>query len=661
MSPGHRRSWARLARDAWARVRAVGDAVAAGRGEWAWAPLVYVAVVAWTYRDLWHEHGVATGLGWDVIDTHGPDLDFLTRALRAGELPAWNPWDKGGYAVYADPVVCRYYPVAWLFAAAQAALGPSWWWIQLEVLAHHVLAGALLHLFLRRRGLPVPAALIGGIGLVCSAPLLVHKASSILWPLVWVPLVWVALDAALARPSARRGAAVAAALLPCATAGSPPGLFYAGLLIAPYAAWRAIAALRAGGSWRALVGCAAVAAGLTGLVLAVTVLPTQTLVAYGSRDRWATGDAFALSLSFAWPSVLRGVIAHAAGAPEMYVGAAVLVLAACALTRPRADGGAPVALVAIAAFALVLVAGATLPVLPWLVHHVPGFALLRVPGRYKLVAAWALAAAAGYGAAGLAGPAPARRVLGVVGAVVVATVAVVALSPRLPGRPPTWSIVAIAVPAALIALTRLARLAPRLRAGAPWALAAVVLVDAPLFTHRPDAPRAAEPRQRHDRDDAVLARLDGVRDRFRLYDEFVLGERVGQRRAIRELRGYPALDPLTAHRLVDVLERARRVPAIVTDLNVRWVLQGPHFRYATTASFLPPLAGDPAFTARGDGLYEARHPAPLVAWYGAAALVRPASSSACAVFPPTSPSASRRRGSMRCWCRAPMAGSNPIR
>ena len=43
---------------------------------------------------------------------------------------------------------------------------------------------------------------------------------------------------------------------------------------------------------------------------------------------------------------------------------------------------------------LALVAGATLPVLPWLVHHVPGFALMRIPGRYKLLAAWRNADAA---------------------------------------------------------------------------------------------------------------------------------------------------------------------------------------------------------------------------------------------------------------------------
>ncbi|MEO7731719.1 MAG: hypothetical protein ABIY55_12155, partial [Kofleriaceae bacterium] len=372
----------------------------ARHGEWWWVPAFYALVVLWTYRDLWHQHGGATGFGWDVIDTHGPDLEFMARELREGRFSLWNPWDKGGYAVYADPVVCRYYPFAWPFIGWGAAFGVSWWLIQIDVLAHHVVMAACMHLFLRTRGLSVRAAIIGGVGLVVSTPLLLHKASSILWPLVWVPLIWLAIDAALARPSWRRGAGVAAAFTLCATAGSPPGMFYAALLIVPYAVWRVVTVRPA---WRPVLGCAAVAGVLAGLVLALTVLPTQRLVALATRDRWASGDAFALSLSFPWRRVLTGAYAPSAGFPEMYLGAAVVLLAVCALVVPRRDGGIPRLFVALALGGLVLAAGATLPVLPWLVHHVPGFALLRIPGRYKLLAAWGLAAAAAYGADGLDG------------------------------------------------------------------------------------------------------------------------------------------------------------------------------------------------------------------------------------------------------------------
>ena len=74
----------------------------AGRGEWWWAPLVYILAVAWIYRGLWHQHGMATGLGWDTIDSYGPDLDFLSRDLAHGHWSWWNPYDHGGYSLFAD-------------------------------------------------------------------------------------------------------------------------------------------------------------------------------------------------------------------------------------------------------------------------------------------------------------------------------------------------------------------------------------------------------------------------------------------------------------------------------------------------------------------------------------------------------------------------------
>src|SRR5580765_4361952 len=152
-----------------------------------WVPAFYVLAVIWIYRDLFHQHGIATGLGWDTIDTHGPDLDFFARDLAEGRFSLWNPYDKGGYPVFCDPVFDRYYPFNWPFALLGALLGPSWWLVQLKVLGHHVAAATCMHGFLRTRGLSLRAAMIGGLGLVASAPLLTHKASNILWPLAWVP------------------------------------------------------------------------------------------------------------------------------------------------------------------------------------------------------------------------------------------------------------------------------------------------------------------------------------------------------------------------------------------------------------------------------------------------------------------------------------------
>jgi hypothetical protein len=603
----------------------------ARRAEWYWAPLLYTLAVVWIYRDAWHAGGVATGFGWDTIDTHGPDLDFFASELREGRFSLWNPYDKGGYPVFCDPVFDRYYPLAWPFAAWGALFGASWWLVQLAVLAHHVVAGATMHLFARSRGLSARAAMIGGLGLVAASPLLNHKASNVLWPIVWVPLVWLAIDAALKSPSWRRGVGVAAALALPITAGSPPGLFYALLLVAPYAVVRLVAHLRVAEHRRRvalvrLATCVGAAVAVVGLVLAVTVLPTRDLVALGSRDRLGAGTPeFALSGAIPLGPALRGTLARGAGPFEIYMGSAIVLLAACAIAlRARRDGGAPIVMVAIAATGIVLAAGAATPVLPWLVAHVPGFALLRVANRYKLLAAWGLCAAAAYGAGALEVVARAtkRRALWCAGAAVVLVVVLVAVVPdpaEPKARDPWWSLAPIGIAAALVAVAALAGAARRDLALS--ALAIVALLDAPAFFFVwPAARQYYEPRQTHAADDAIVARLDGARDGFRIYDEFVLGERAGARLRLRDFRGYPALDPISLHRYWDTLEFAKtHGGAIVTDFNVRWLLSRPHFRYGYDVLLARPDAEH--FIARGGDVYEAKHPAPLVAWYGAATIV----------------------------------------
>jgi hypothetical protein len=603
----------------------------ARHGEWWWVPALYALAVVWIYRDLWHQYGAPTGLGWDTIDTHGPDLDFFVSELAQGRFSLWNPYDKGGYPVFCDPVFDRYYPFNWPFGLWGAVFGTSWWLVQVKVLAHHVAAAACMHLFLRTRGLSLRAAMVGGLGLVASAPLLVHKASNILWPLVWVPLVWLAIDAALARPSWRRGAGVAAALVLPMTAGSPPGLFYAMLLVAPYAVWRLAGTLRepARRSRPELVRlalCIGVAAGLALLVLALTTLPTRQLVELGSRDRFASGRDFALALSLPFPAAARGVFVRGAGLFEMYMGAALVVLAVCALVvRPRFDRGAPLVLGGLAVLGVVLAAGATGGLLPWLVDHVPGFELLRVPGRYKMLTAWSVAALAGFGIAALEA-ARVDRALRVRVAVCAALAVVIAIvlvagwaNPASPKeRAAWWSIAAVVIAAACVfAAVWTPR---RVAEAALGALALCALLDAPLLTFvPPHAPPVADRRQTHAKDAEVVSRLDGVRDRWRVYDEFVLGERAGARLRIRDFRGYPAVDPLSMKRYVEVLDHAKRDAAILGDFNVRWLLKAPHFRFGHTASFVS--VPHPGFEARGGGLWEARHPAPLVAWLGAIEVV----------------------------------------
>jgi hypothetical protein len=417
--------------------------------------------------------------------------------------------------------------------------------------------------------------------------------------------------------------------VPCITAGSPPGLFYSALLVAPYALWRTITTLRepARRDLLQLAICAGVAAFVSLLVAAVTVLPTQELVALGSRDRFAPpGREFALSMSLYFPAAVRGVFSRGTGLFEMYMGVAVVVLAVTALAlRPRFDRGAAIFFVVVGCFGIWLATGASGGLLTVLVDHVPGFDMLRVPGRYKLLAAWALAVAAGYGIAALEaawGDRVLRRRAVIVAAAAVVLAIVLVVMWGLPdspkARPAWWSIPMTVIVAGLVVA---AVWAPRWIANASLGgLALCALFDAPAFTFvRPNALPPADVRRTHENEAPIVAKLDGARDRFRIYDEFVLGERAGARLRLRDFRGYPALDPISLRRYVDVLDFAKKDSAIVTDFNVRWLLIQPHFRYRSSTAFVSPHS--PAFESRGDSLWEAKHPAPLVQWLGAIQIV----------------------------------------
>ncbi|MFT3696498.1 MAG: hypothetical protein QM831_25380 [Kofleriaceae bacterium] len=581
--------------------------------EWHWVPFFYALVVIWIYRDLWHVHGQATGLGWDTIDTHGPDLDFFARDLREGRFSLWNPYDKGGYPVFCDPVFDRYYPVNWPFAAFGAIAGTGWWLVQIKVLVHHVIAGSMMHAFLRSRRVSIRGALLGGVGLIASTPLLHHKASNILWPLVWVPLVWIAIDYALAKPSWRRGVLVGGALLLPMTAGSPPGLFYAGLLIAPYAVLRFVQCVRAKPDYKALAWTIGCALGIALLVAGVTIIPTQQLVALGSRDKLGYGDpSFALTGSMYLPRAAIGVFVRGAGPFEIYCGATLALLGVLAVVqRPNAER---ILLVGLVAFGVILAAGSSALVLNALVKVVPGFALLRVPGRYKLLTAWALAALAGMGVDTLGEHR--RRGWIVCGVMLVITVIAVLVEgyPATTKDRPAWlSIIAIAIPILWFAVDHRHALS---------LLILTVLIDAPIFTFvEPNAPVAAEARQLHEADDEILGKLDGVHDRYRIYDEFVLGERVGARQRVRDFRGYPAVDPISLHRYSDVLDYASVDARILADYNVRYVLSKSHFRYGTGVQFVHVSSAHSNFKKLEPRIFEVMNPAPLVAWVGAIEIV----------------------------------------
>ena len=622
-------------------------------GEWYWVPVLYLTAVVLLYHEIWI--GTA-GFGWDTIESYWGDLAFLSHQCRNGSLSLWNPYDRGGFPVYADPQPGSYYPVHWLFAGAGCLMSElPWWLIQSKMALHHAIAAMMMHAYLRSRGLPRAAAVVGAMVWLGSAPMLIHKASNVLLPLVWAPLIWIAIDRMVAnggngqiappggpqpgrwRRSWRRGVALGAAVALAGSAGSPPGFFYTLLLTMPYGLFRVCQAVYQTRRQARQLGCALAIATTAALcLLLITAKPGLDLAAHTLRAE--RGLSYALSLPMPVWDTFVGLLQPLVGHRSLYIGIVALVLAGCGLClAPRRDRAAPLCFAAIAVCGLLCAFGSATPVLPWLVEHVPGFGLFRVANRYKLMAVPALAVLAGFGAANLLAAARAWSYARM-GALLLTLAALVGLMAVLASREPASdphhlvraSLISAAVAAVLIGA---ALWLPRqLARWCLWAMAVVALWEPDHFIHAngPILERPPDPARAR----ALVAlenqreKLGDIRTQVRVYDEFVMEQRPGSRLAVRDFRGYPAGDPLDFARYRDVLGYAGKHPEILAAYNVAVVLHAPHHRAGKRAHYVkhPPSRTAPAhFRHLGQNRYQSLRPAPIVAWYGS---IRTAATSA---------------------------------
>jgi hypothetical protein len=137
-----------------------------------WAPALALLALVYIYRPVFFGHGPQLGLGWDTIEAYWPDLTFLSDQIRLGEPPLWNPFERGGYPDLGLPERGIYYPLNWLLGGFGAVIGGVPWWLaQVKGFAHHLIAALTMHFYLRSRRLPRPAAAIGGLAWLASAPL----------------------------------------------------------------------------------------------------------------------------------------------------------------------------------------------------------------------------------------------------------------------------------------------------------------------------------------------------------------------------------------------------------------------------------------------------------------------------------------------------------
>lgn len=363
--------------------------------------------------------------GIDAFTYFLPYWDYRMAALRAGDLPLWNPYLFLGAPFLANPQAAVLYPPHWSLSWLTPEQALNW-----SAILHVWLAAGFTYTLGRRSfGLTRLAAWLGGLvfGLSGFALARVENINQ-LNALAWLPaLLWLHDETAhaLARPedpaarraarwrqSLRWGAALSVVIALQILAGHTQTTFInlvgLGLYAVARLGWRRP---RGADLQRGLAPLLAVIPAL--LLSAAQLLPTLELNGLGLRTG---GLPFRQAVSFSLrPRLLAqtflppfgGGLAEAfasEGYAEFagYTGIVALALAAVALRRawrrrgaddaPRARG--PVALAAAGVF---LALGAYNPVYYLLWRFVPGFDLFRAPARWLAFFALGVAVLAGAG------------------------------------------------------------------------------------------------------------------------------------------------------------------------------------------------------------------------------------------------------------------------
>lgn len=360
----------------------------------------------------------------DIYHNYYVFLEFVSRSLRAGELPVWNPYLFGGVPQIAGLEPPIFYPFCWIFFVGlpyQLALA-------LNLICHHLLAAAGVYLLGRAYGWRWLSASLGACcfsfsGLMVS----MHKFHPLQNTVAWLPLVFWAGHRLLTRQRLQDLALFAAVYGLQVLSGHLEIVYFESLLLLAYGAGLLLQrpALRGWRVWALALAGGLLALGLSAIQLLPALLYLPHSIRQGGLD---SGSAMSWSqhpwmlpllLLPTWPLAAPVGIADFFGHTRYgsllfflvpYLGWPAWLFAAGGLSLPwpvqprrRLYWGAVLVL------ALLLACGKYLPGYELLLK-LPGLAFFRFPSKWLVFASLALSLlAADVFDALLDGPARMRR------------------------------------------------------------------------------------------------------------------------------------------------------------------------------------------------------------------------------------------------------------
>lgn len=223
-------------------------------------------------------------IGEDGGALHAPWLDYTRACWQTGQFPFWDPFTFSGYPFASNLQTGLYYPFRLLCLVLSSQTFITWWEI-----FHFALAGYAMYAWawwwFRRQDSALVSALAYGAGSFITAHIDGGQIGHV-GNLAWLPLVGLAADQFIHRPSWRGSLWLGLTMAVCLLPGHPQFPYYMAILVAAMAVWASVN----DGRWLGRFSGLAVAGVITAGLLAVVLIP------FADLSRHTAGRAGGMSL-----------------------------------------------------------------------------------------------------------------------------------------------------------------------------------------------------------------------------------------------------------------------------------------------------------------------------------------------------------------------------
>ncbi len=259
---------------------------------------ILTLLVAFFFRDIL----LQKAFFWeDFMYQYYAFRNFAAVSLAHGSLPLWNPYTYNGMPFQADIQTALFYIPNLLLTLFVSGDKLYFLWVEVLIIAHYVVAGFGLYLFMRELGLERPYALFAGVAFAFSGFMIVQVIhETFVCQVAWSPLLLLFFRRTLRKKSPFWMIVTGLVLGHAILAGSPQFTLYILLLLLGYFLFEAWPVFRTSGfapfalAATLAAGVIVIAFGLTALQL----LPTQEMGTLSQRAEISFDKSSEGSLQF---------------------------------------------------------------------------------------------------------------------------------------------------------------------------------------------------------------------------------------------------------------------------------------------------------------------------------------------------------------------------